>query len=401
MAPATSLARAPSLLLADEPFGALHALTRIKMHGLLRRLVSIHRPAVMLVTHDVDEALVLADRVLVIEDGRIGLDVAVPLSHPRRKPDPEFDRLRSELRASLSVTAEAGLFDSIFIADALAIGGQMEFVAKGGLEPLTLLAALSRATTHIGLIATASTTYYEPFNLARLFSSLDHISKGRVGWNIVTSWVQGAAENFGYAQMPDHAERYARAHEFLEVAIKLWDSWADDAILDDTDGGRYVRPGRIRRIDHVGKHHRVAGPLNISRSPQGRPVLIQAGSSDTGKEFAAKYAEAIFTAHLDKESAVRFYQDVKRRASDFGRDAGQMLILPGISPVIGSTEREALRILEELDDLTAPEAGLAHLSNRFGGHDFSHLDLDHPLSPDDFPDPATVQAAQSRATVIT
>jgi FMN-dependent oxidoreductase (nitrilotriacetate monooxygenase family) len=302
---------------------------------------------------------------------------------------------------SLARKAEVGLFDSIFIADALAIGGQMEFVAKGGLEPLTLLAALSRATTHIGLIATASTTYYEPYNLARLFSSLDHISKGRIGWNIVTSWVQGAAENFGYTRMPDHAERYARAHEFLEVAIKLWDSWADDAILDDTAGGRYVRPERTRRIDHVGKYHRVAGPLNISRSPQGRPVLVQAGSSDTGKAFAAKYAEAIFTAHLEKESAVRFYQDVKNKASHFGRNAGQVLILPGISPVIGSTEREALRMLEELDDLTAPEAGLAHLSNRFGGVDFSHLDLDHPLSPDDFPDPASVQAAQSRAAVIT
>jgi FMN-dependent oxidoreductase (nitrilotriacetate monooxygenase family) len=302
---------------------------------------------------------------------------------------------------SLACKAEAGLFDSIFIADALAIGGQMEFVAKGGLEPLTLLAALSRATTHIGLIGTASTTYYEPYNLARLFSSLDHISKGRIGWNIVTSWVQGAAENFGYTKMPDHAERYARAHEFLEVAIKLWDSWADDAILDDTAGGRYVRPERIRRIDHVGKYHRVAGPLNISRSPQGRPVLVQAGSSDTGKAFAAKYAEAIFTAHLEKESAVRFYQDVKNKATHFGRDAGQVLILPGISPVIGSTEREALRMLEELDDLTAPEAGLAHLSNRFGGINFSHLDLDHPLSPDDFPDPASVQAAQSRAAVIT
>ena len=301
----------------------------------------------------------------------------------------------------LARKAEAGLFDSIFIADALAIGGQMEFVAKGGLEPLTLLAALSRATEQIGLIATASTTYYEPFNLARLFSSLDHISKGRVGWNIVTSWVQGAAENFGYEQMPDHAERYARAHEFLEVVTKLWDSWADDAILDDTAGGRYVRPGRIRRIDHVGNYYRVAGPLNMPRSPQGRPVLVQAGSSDSGKDFAAKYAEAIFTAHLEKESAVRFYQDVKARVGYFGRNAGQVLVLPGISPVIGSSEADALRILEELDELTAIEAGLAHLSNRFGGYDFSHLDLSHSLSPDDFPDPATVQAAQSRAAVIT
>ena len=302
---------------------------------------------------------------------------------------------------SIARKAEAGRFDSIFFADALAIGGQMEFVAKGGLEPLTLLAALARATERIGLIATASTTYYEPFNLARLFSSLDHISHGRVGWNIVTSWVQGAAENFGYVQMPDHAERYARAREFLEVALKLWDSWAEDAIVDDAAAGRYVRPGRIRPIDHLGQYHQVAGPLNIPRSPQGRPVLVQAGSSPTGKAFAAQYAEAIFTAHLEKESAVRFYRDIKQGVEEYGRNPRRVLVLPGISPVIGSTESEARRIQEELDELTAPQAGLAHLSNRFGGHDFSHLDLDHPLSPDDFPDPGKVQAAQSRAGVIT
>jgi FMN-dependent oxidoreductase (nitrilotriacetate monooxygenase family) len=318
--------------------------------------------------------------------------------HPRASRQALTD---VEYYESLARRAEQGLFDSIFIADALAVGAQMEFAAKGGLEPLTLVAALARATTNIGLIATASTTYSEPYNLARMFSSLDHISKGRVGWNIVTSWVQGAAENFGYAQMPGHADRYARAHEFLEVVTRLWDSWADDAILDDVAQGRYVRSGRVRKIDHAGEYHRVAGPLNIPRSPQGRPVLVQAGSSETGKQFAAKYAEAIFTAHLEKESAIRFHQDVKSRAAGLGRDPARLLILPGISPVIGSTEREARELMEELDDLTAPEAGLAHLSNRFGGYDFSGLDLDHPLSPDDFPDPGTVQAAQSRAGVIT
>lgn len=301
---------------------------------------------------------------------------------------------------SLARKAEAACFDSLFIADALAIGTQLEFAAKGGLEPLTLMAALSRATTHIGLIATASTTYYEPFNLARLFSSLDHISGGRIGWNIVTSWVQGAAENFGHAQMPDHAERYARAREFVEVALKLWDSWADDAIVDDIKAGRYARPERIRRIDHAGKYQRVAGPRNISRSPQGRPVLVQAGSSETGKRFAAQYAEAIFTAHLQKESAIGFHREVKAAAAELGRDPQRIVILPGISPVVGATEREAARLQEELDDLTAPQAGLAHLSNRFGGYDFSHLDLDHPLSVDDFPPAETVQAAQSRAGVI-
>ena len=318
--------------------------------------------------------------------------------HPRASRQALTD---IEYYESLARKAEAGLFDSIFLADALSVGSQLEFVAKGGLEPLTLATALSRATRHIGVIATASTTYYEPYNLARLFSSIDHISKGRVGWNIVTSWVQGAAENFGDQGLLDHAERYARAHEFLEVVLKLWDSWSDDAILDDVANGRYVRPGGIRKIDHAGKYQWVAGPLNISRSPQGRPVLVQAGSSTTGKQFAAQHAEAIFTAHLQKESAVGFYRDVKDTAQHYGRDASRILILPGISPVIGSTEQEAQRIQRELDELTVPEVGLAHLSNRFGGVDFSRLELDRPLSVEDFPDPSSVEAARSRAEVIT
>lgn len=302
---------------------------------------------------------------------------------------------------ALARRAEEGLFDSIFFADALALSDGVEHVATGALEPITTLAALAQATSHIGLIATASTTYTEPFNLARQFASLDHITRGRAGWNIVTSWVQGAGPNFGYNQQIEHAERYARAHEFLEVATKLWDSWADDAVLDQVSSGRYADAGRIRRIAHKGSHYSVAGPLNLPRSPQGRPVLVQAGSSASGKQFAAQYAEAVFTAHLQKETAAAFYRELKSAAAALGRPRDQIVILPGLSAAIGSTEREAQSLLEELNELTDARVGLDRLSDRFGGHDFSHLGLDDRLSVDDFPDPSTVQAAQSRAAVIT
>lgn len=301
----------------------------------------------------------------------------------------------------LAQAAEAGLFDSIFFADALALGEGVAHVAAGALEPITILAALATSTSRIGLIATASTTYTEPFNLARQFASLDHISQGRAGWNIVTSWLPGAAPNFGQDAQLEHAERYDRAHDFVDVVTKLWDSWADDAVLDDRASGRFADLARIRRFDHVGPHYRVAGPLNLPRPPQGRPVLVQAGSSATGKRFAAQHAEAVFTAHLEKAAAVAFYAELKAQAVALGRDPRGLLVLPGLSAVIGSTEAEAQRLWRELNETTDPAVGLSRLSGRFGGHDFSHLDLDRPLSVADFPDPATVQAAQSRAKVIT
>ncbi|MFL9899374.1 LLM class flavin-dependent oxidoreductase [Paraburkholderia fungorum] len=303
--------------------------------------------------------------------------------------------------AGLAAQAEKGLFDSIFLADALALGDGAQFVASGALEPITTLAALAHVTQRIGLIATASTTYTEPFNLARQFASLDHITRGRVGWNIVTSWVRGAGPNFGNDQQIEHAERYARAHEFLEVVTGLWDSWADDAVIDDVAAGRYLDPARIRPVNHKGEFFKVAGPLNLPRPPQGWPVLVQAGSSAAGKQFAARYAEAVFTAHLTKASAIDFYGDLKAAAVSRGRSADQVVILPGLSAAIAATEAQAQAQLEELNGLTEISVGLDRLSNRFGGHDFSHLDLDQPLSVDDFPDPATVQAAQSRAAVIT
>ncbi len=302
--------------------------------------------------------------------------------------------------AGLAQAAERGLFDSIFFADQLTLGDDAGHVAKGGLEPLTALGAIAMATRRIGLIATCSTTYTEPFNLARQFASLDHISGGRIGWNIVTTWAVASSRNFGLTEPLTHEERYARAEEFMQVVLGLWDSWADDALIDDPATGRFADPPRIRRLDHAGAHYRVEGPHNIPRPPQGWPVLVQAGSSDTGRRFAARYAEAVFTAQLDRETSRAFTADLKAQAAAMGRDPGQVLVLPGLSAVIGGTEAEARRLARELDELADPEVGRARLSGRFGGHDFSHLPLDAPLSVEDFPDPATVQAARSRTEVI-
>ena len=297
----------------------------------------------------------------------------------------------------LTQRAEQGLFDSIFLADQLAFRGGG---ASRSLEPLTSLAAVAVSTNNIGLIATASTTYTEPFNLARQFASLDHISNGRIGWNIVTSWSAAAARNYGYASQISHAERYARADEFMAVTKSLWDSWSDDAIIDDRANGKYLKQNSVREGGHEGTFYNVAGPLNVPRGPQGWPVLVQAGSSDTGRKFAAQHAEAVFTAHMEKSSAKAFYSDLKSLVKAEGRDEKQCLILPGLSPVIASTDAEAQQFRDELNNLADPQEGLISLSARFGGTDFSHLPLDTPLSPDDFPDPSTVEAARSRTEVI-
>jgi FMN-dependent oxidoreductase (nitrilotriacetate monooxygenase family) len=300
----------------------------------------------------------------------------------------------------LAQRAEAALFDSVFLADQLALGEDVAQAARTWLEPVTVLAALAVSTSRIGIIATASTTYTEPFNLARQFASLDHISNGRVAWNIVTSWLATAARNYGGTGQVSHADRYARGEEFMTVVKALWDSWADDAVVDDRAGGQYARAERIQPINHRGDFYQVFGPLNMPRCPQGRPVLVQAGSSDTGRRFAARHADAVFTAHMEKATAQEFYADLKRLAAGEGRAQDQVLILPGLSPMIAATEAEAQRMAREVNELSDIEVGRKRLSNRFGGHDFSHLPLDRPLSPEDFPDPGSVEAARSRTEVI-
>jgi len=317
--------------------------------------------------------------------------------HPKASPLPLTD---IRYYQDLAQRAEAALFDSIFLADQLALGDDASQAARTWLEPVTVLAAIAPVTSRIGLIATCSTTYTEPFNLARQFGSLDHISNGRIGWNIVTSWLATAARNYGGSGQVSHADRYEQGEEFMTVVKALWDSWAEDAVVDDRAGGLYAKPDRIRPINHKGEHYEVAGPLNLPRTPQGRPVLVQAGSSDVGRKFAARHAEAVFTAHMEKATAQAFYADLKSLVKAEGRNPDQVHILPGLSPMIASTEAEAQRLSREINELSDPEVGRKRLSGRFGGHDFSHLRLDRPLTPADFPDPGTVQAARSRTEVI-
>ncbi|MEZ5855033.1 MAG: LLM class flavin-dependent oxidoreductase [Hyphomicrobiaceae bacterium] len=317
--------------------------------------------------------------------------------HPKSSKLPLTD---IDYTVEVAQKAEAGLFDSIFLADVLGLWNDVRATPFNWLEPITTIAAVAMATKRIGMIATASTTYTEPYNLARQFASLDHISRGRVGWNIVTTWSHQAGSNFGGIGQISHAERYERAEEYMDVVKGLWDSWTDDAVKDDRSGGLYADPARVKTIDHVGKYYQVKGPLNLPRSPQGRPVFVQAGSSDTGRRFAARHAEAVFTAHLEKATAKTFYGDLKGLLAGEGRRPEQVLILPGFSPIIGSTVAEAERYAEELNDLADIEIGRSRMSGRFGGYDFSHLDLDRPLSVDDFPPPDKVEAARSRTEVI-
>jgi FMN-dependent oxidoreductase (nitrilotriacetate monooxygenase family) len=317
--------------------------------------------------------------------------------HPKSSPLPLTD-IRYTI--DLAQRAEASLFDSIFLADVLGLWNDVESTPFNWLEPITALAAVAMATNRIGLIATCSTTYTEPYNLARQFASLDHISRGRVGWNIVTTWSPQAGSNFGNIGQVSHADRYVRAEEFMTVVRGLWDSWADDAVLDDRASGRYADRKRVKALGHQGPYYQVLGPLNLPRSPQGRPVFVQAGSSDTGKQFAARHAEAVFTAHLEKTTAQAFYTELKQLIGIEGRHPEQVLILPGLNPIIGSTEAEAERYGEALDELSDPEVGRSRLSQRFGGHDFSHLALDTPLSAADFPDPSKNEASRSRTEAV-
>ncbi|MFC9433876.1 LLM class flavin-dependent oxidoreductase [Nocardia sp. NPDC057030] len=317
--------------------------------------------------------------------------------HPDSQPGRIYD---VDYYQQIGRTAEAAKLDAVFFADGPALRTNVKHNAGSGLEPITLLTAIATATTHLGLIATASTTYYEPYNLARLFSTLDHISRGRAGWNIVTTGTDLAAANFGLDKHPDHAERYARAREFVDAVVALWDSWEDDAILLDQESGVYADPEKIHPIDFVGEHLRVRGPFNAPRTPQGYPVLVQAGASNEGRSFAGKYAEAIFTAHQRLEDAQRFYADIKAQATGFGRNQEHVKILPGISPFIGDTEAAAKRLEREFNELTVPEYGLTQLEN-IVGKSVRHLPLDEAVPVDLFDDAGDVtDNARSRLQVV-
>jgi FMN-dependent oxidoreductase (nitrilotriacetate monooxygenase family) len=298
----------------------------------------------------------------------------------------------------LARTAESAKFDSVFLADAPALWSDPARRPSGRLEPIMLLTALARATQRIGLIATASTSYNDPYNLARRFASLDHISGGRAGWNIVTTAGDDAARNFGLDAQPAHAERYQRAAEFIEVSRKLWDSWEDDAIVADKASGVHADASRVHAIEHAGRFFRVRGPLDVPRSPQGHPVLVQAGSSEDGKQFAARYAEAVFTAQQTLAEGQAFYADLKRRAAAAGRDPGEIKILPGIVPVLGSTETEARELEAELDRLIVADHARNMLASLLRVEP-ERLALDSEL-PADLPDEDEIEGAKSRYTLI-
>jgi len=278
----------------------------------------------------------------------------------------------------LARIAERGLLDSVFFADSPSLMTNPARRPAEAIEPTILLAAMAAVTERIGLIATSSTTYDEPYNVARRFASLDAISHGRAGWNVVTSAAEDAGANFGFEQIPGHATRYARAQEFLEVVTGLWSGWEPDAVVADKAAGVYADPARIRPLDHQGEHFSVRGPLNVGRSAQGRPVLVQAGSSTAGVDLAARFAEAVFTAQRTLADGQEFYRALKSATARVGRNPDHIKILPGIVPILGGTEEEALRHERDLDDLMVHEHALHQLAEQIGVP-AQQLDLDAPL----------------------
>ena len=311
--------------------------------------------------------------------------------HPAawRHPDvPADGTLRFEHYARSAQLAEHGKCDLIFFADG--IGLRERDIPRGSLarsgyeivemEPLTLLPALAVVTKHIGLVTTASTTYNEPFNMARKFATLDLISNGRAGWNVVTSWSEAEARNFNREQHVDYNTRYARAAEFVEVVKGLWDSWEEDAFRFDKQSGSFFDEGKMHVLDHKGKFFAVRGPLNVARPPQGHPVIVQAGASEHGRELAAATADLVYAVHPTREAARAFYADVKGRLGRYGRDEDDLKILPALRPVVGRTAAEAQAKFNQLQELLHPLVGLARLNHTFG--DLSGYPLDGPVPLD-------------------
>ncbi|WP_128565113.1 LLM class flavin-dependent oxidoreductase [Methylobacterium crusticola] len=280
--------------------------------------------------------------------------------------------------------AEAAKFDLVFLEDGTGIrDGNLrssERTARSAhFEPVTLLSALAAVTSRIGLVATTSTSFNEPYNVARRFASLDHLSGGRAGWNLVTSATDLEAANFGSDAIALHADRYERAEEFVDVVLGLWRTWDDDAVVIDRESGQFSKPDGFRPLNHRGKHFAVRGPLNISRTPQGQPVLVQAGSSGPGRDLAARTAEVVFTANQTLAEAVAFYRDLKERMGHFGRAPDDLKIMPGLFPVVGRSEDEARAKFEALQALIDPVVGLALLERMVGGFDLSGSDPDGPV----------------------
>lgn len=304
--------------------------------------------------------------------------------HPDAYPEPAMNM--SAIK-DIARIAERGRFHSLFMADGNAVR-QMDKPAlfenaapadrPAAFEPFTLMGALSQVTEHIGLVVTATTTYDEPYLMARRFASLDHLSSGRAVWNVVTGAFPGDSLNFGSEDLPSREVRYSRSIEFLEVCKGLWDSWASDAFPQDKGSGRFLDSTKVHTLHHVGDHFRVKGPLNVARSPQGYPVILMAGQSEPGREMAAKHADAIFTVALSKQESIAIYQDIKARMSKYGREPHELKVIPMLRANVAKTHDEALELYRYLNTLIAPELGVQYLSAELK-HDLSAYPIDGPL----------------------
>lgn len=296
----------------------------------------------------------------------------------------------------LAEAAERAKLDTLFIADHVAIWDSVEsgvaHYANARLEPLTLLSALSAVTRHIGLIATASSSYSEPYNLARTFASLDHLSGGRAAWNVVTSAMDEEALNFGRDGNIEHAHRYDRAAEYLDAVTALWDSWEDEAVLLDRESGYFADPGKVHRIDHAGPHFKVRGPLNVPRPPQGHPLIVQAGSSEAGKDLAAAYADVHFAIIRSIDEGLRYRADINARLAKHGRAPESFKILPGILPIVAGSADEAKERQEFLETLLPERVGIDLLSS-WAGIDLSAYPPDGPLP--ELPDESTFNGGRT------
>jgi FMN-dependent oxidoreductase (nitrilotriacetate monooxygenase family) len=294
-----------------------------------------------------------------------------------REGDP-FDYTKMEFYQEIGRIAEAGCLQAIFLADTLAVAEEnFERPNFGAMDPTIVLAAVASATKHLGLVATASTTYNEPYNLARRIATLDHLSRGRASWNIVTTFIPDVAANFGTSELPNHDDRYGRAEEFVDVVTRLWNSWEDEALIGDKATGRFADASRVHAINHRGANYTVRGPITLPRSPQGRPVLYQSGSSGAGRDLAARFADAVFTPQNTIAAAKEFRADVRRRTKERGRNPDDIKIIPGFLPILGGTETEARVRKDTLDELGG-QAELKKLALRVGLR-IEDLRLDEPL----------------------
>ncbi len=293
-----------------------------------------------------------------------------------------FQRL--DVAQAIARTAERGKFDLLFLGDGLSADPMAHPSFTTRLEPITMLSALAATTSHVGLGATSSTTYNEPFTVARAFASLDHLSGGRAAWNAVTSSGGEAAANFG-RQHPQHDRRYEIAEEFVDVVTGLWECWEDSAIVIDHVTGQYIDPAKVHTLDHHGEFFDVRGPLNIGRCPQGRPVILQAGASEPGQRLAARTADVVFAVVQDLEEAKAGYAALKARLPQYGRTPAELAVLPGVMPVLGSTQQEALRKLDHLQSFVTADNAIKMLSSRLGT-DMSVFPMDGPVPDLPLPD---------------